>query len=153
MATLSEMSSDSSTHAQTSPNTPTDIDTARNHPHRLFYPPNAPRQFERTPGLTRSSTLGPPETDRSLAANIPPHALSEDLNHSTSQRPSPSFLNNGSRPATPPTARRLLNHSSSGYADPLSDFLNDIDNISQSASSKNPSTSLTSTYVHAIKIR
>ncbi|KAK2463687.1 hypothetical protein APHAL10511_004438 [Amanita phalloides] len=123
-----------------------DIDTARPLQPRPFYPQNAPWQSERSAGLARSSTLGPPETDRSLAPTIPPHALSEDLNHSFFQRPSSSFTSNGSsRPPTPSTARKPLHSSSSGHTDPLVDPLQDTDNLSQAASSKAPSSSLTTT--------
>ncbi|KAF8631853.1 hypothetical protein AX15_002123 [Amanita polypyramis BW_CC] len=121
--------------------------------------PNPSRYSERTPGLTRSSTLGPPETDRTIAANVTPHALSEDLNHSNSStflfagsspRPSPPFLssNGGTRPATPSTAYKYTYPISGGYVDPtterLSDSIHDTDS-STLVSSNKPSPSTVST--------
>ncbi|KAM6496940.1 hypothetical protein JOM56_007413 [Amanita muscaria] len=137
----------------------TDLDSSRTQPYYASQPrhnsstptSNWPRQTERTSCLTRSSTMGPPETDRSLAANVPPHALSDDLNHSSSStsfgpgsspRPSPSFLSasGSSRPTTPSATRKSAHPSSSGHSDPTDDPLHDTDWSMQTAPAKQPPT-------------
>ncbi|PFH51895.1 hypothetical protein AMATHDRAFT_58104 [Amanita thiersii Skay4041] len=131
-------------------------------------PLNTSWQSERPPVPTRSSTLGPPETDRSLslASNLPQHARSEDLNHTTSTiflggsnpasspRLSPSFLssNHNSRPSTPSKLRNPGQSSSTGHTDSPnhrlsigSDSSHHTDTSTHSGPSKLPPSSTTST--------
>lgn len=93
-------------------------------------PPTTSR-IDRPALLTRSSTVGAPDPDRNLSANISyPKARSEDLNHTStanynpesfstsSPRLSPAFPpSTGSRPSTPASSSQSKQPSSSSHSD------------------------------------
>ncbi|KAJ7890663.1 hypothetical protein B0H14DRAFT_2690252, partial [Mycena olivaceomarginata] len=95
----------------------------------LSAPPGSPGRLpDRTYMPTRAATMGT-EQERPLAVHdFPPHARSEDLNHSSpvnisplpgsSPRHSPAFLGS-SRPSTPAGSSKHNHPSSSGHSDDL----------------------------------
>lgn len=115
-----------------------------------------PRFPDRNNVPSRSSTLGSPDSDRNLSANLfTPRARSEDLNHTnlpntmpssfpgSSPRPSPAFLSsasNSSRPSTPTGSLKPKHPSSSGHSDDsITRAASSASNHSEGSTSSSPS--------------
>ncbi|KAG6866566.1 hypothetical protein C0991_002051 [Blastosporella zonata] len=129
-------------------------------PPSTFAPPS--RHLERANVPIRAATYNSHEHDRNLSASpYPPHARSEDLNHTSSSsypppvsgsspRPSPAFLASAgsSRPSTPASTNHKLT-SSSGHSNPLAHRTSSASLASShsesSSQGKPPPTTLSST--------